>query len=94
VTHLIIVSDTSKRSIAIAHNLFNLAQQRTQTMHCGVIINKMGDSSCHTGQLPVWGMLPVSQTVALYDSEGRNLIELSDDEEYYTRFREILKKYI
>jgi CO dehydrogenase maturation factor len=94
VTHLVIVSDTSKRSIEIAHTLFKLAQQRTQTMHCGVIINKMGDSTCANKRLPVIGILPVSSTIATFDSEGRSLIEMSDDEEYYTRFREILKKYI
>ncbi|MEW6527597.1 MAG: AAA family ATPase [Spirochaetota bacterium] len=94
VSHLVIVSDTSKRSIEIAYNLLKLAQQRTQTMHCGVIINKMGDSTCANKQLPVIGTLPVSSTIATFDSEGRSLLEMSDDEEYYTRFRELLKKYI
>lgn len=91
VTHLIIVSDTSKRSVEIAHNLFELARQRTQTMHCGVIINKMGDSNCQTGQLPVIGTLPLSKTIAQFDSEGKSLLELSDNEEYYTMFKTILK---
>lgn len=94
VTHLVIVSDTSKRSIAIAHNLFTLAKQRTQTMHCGVIINKMGDSYCQIDQLPVWGMLPVSQTIALYDSEGKSLIELSDNDIYYKKLKVILSTFV
>lgn len=94
VTHLIIVSDTSKRSIEIALNLFELARRRTKTMHCGVIINKMGDSSCQIDPLPVWGMLPVSRAIAVYDSEGRSLLDLSDNEEYYTMFTAILKKYL
>ncbi len=94
VTHLIIVSDTSRRSIDIAHNLLLLAQKRTQTMHCGIIINKLGDSNCETGQLPVLGMLPVSQTIALYDTRGKSLLQLSDSDEYYQKLKEVLIQFI
>jgi len=94
VTHLVIVSDTSKRSIAIAHNLFTLAKQRMQTMHCGVIINKWGDSNCELKELPVLGLLPVSQTIAQFDAAGKSLIEISDDDAYYIKVKEVMKNFV
>ncbi len=90
VTHLVIVSDTSKRSIAIAHNLLNMAQQRTQTMHCAVIINKVGDSSCEVSNLPVIGTLPVSETIARFDSTGTSLLKIADTDAYYTKLTGII----
>lgn len=94
VTHLVIVSDTSKRSIAIAHNLLALAKRRTQTMHCGVIINKWGDSNCELDQLPVLGYLPISNTVALFDAAGKSLIDMSDDDSFYVKVKEVMKNFV
>lgn len=94
VTHLVIVSDTSKRSLAIAHNLITLATRRTQTMHKGVIINKWGDSTCKLNQLPVLGLLPISPTIAKFDAEGKSLIDIRDDDAYYTKLKEVLKNFV
>lgn len=94
VTHLVIVSDTSRRSLSIAENLLTLSEKRMNAMHCGVIINKVGDSYCEVDRLPVIGTLPVSKTIAQYDSEEKSLLGINDSDEYYTRLKAIISAFI
>ena len=90
VTHCIIVSDTSKRSIAIAHNLLLLTKKRMQSPQCSVIINKVGDSYCECSGLPIIGLLPISKTIAEFDSTGRSLLDIGYEDDYYKQLKNVL----
>ncbi len=94
VTHLVIVSDTSKRSVSIAKSLRTLSQDRMNPMQCGIIINKMGDSYCEVDQLPVIGTLPPSDTIVQFDAEGKSLLEIDDHDTYYTQLKEMIRHFL
>lgn len=94
VTHLVIVSDTSKRSVSIAKSLHALSQNRMNPTRCGIIINKMSDSNCEADQLPVIGTLPVSDTIVQSDAEGKSLLEIDDHDTYYTQLKEVMRHFL
>ncbi|MCX8123488.1 MAG: AAA family ATPase [Spirochaetes bacterium] len=94
VNHIIIVSDTSLRSMLVSKSLIALSKERMNGAQCSIIINKVGDSYCEVNGLPVIGTLPLSETICRFDTAGKSLLEIDENDEFYVRLKEIIIPYI
>lgn len=95
VTHLIVVSDGSKRSILIAKNIIQLAKKKMTIEKYGIILNKIKskDNLLLDNIKPIC-LLPVSSTISKFDELGISLLSVHDQDDFYKKIKEVMKKFL
>ena len=82
VTHLILVSDTSRKGTKVTQKIKAVADELMMYEKLGLVINRCSDESVKalldTGGLPVSAYIPDDGELARFDAEGRSVLELPD----------------
>ena len=83
VTHLLLVTDASKKGTQVIQTIKKVADELVMHQKTGAIINRIPDESVipfiNTGDIPVLSYIPSDKNLAIYDIEGKNIINLPDD---------------
>lgn len=83
VTHLLLVTDPSKKGTQVIQTLKKVADELVMYKKLGVIVNRFNDESLNkyinTGDIPVLADIPDDKELALFDIQGKNVMELPDD---------------
>ena len=84
VTHLLLVSDASRKGINVAKAIYNVAQSSMRYEKVGLLFNRVKPSDdediADTGPLPVIGTLRESNAIHTADILGQSLLTLPEDD--------------
>lgn len=94
VTHLLLVTDTSKKGTQVVKTVKEVADRLVMFKEAGVVVNRITDESqkafVDVGGLPVYAYINSDANVAAFDAQGRSLLELPEDSEIIRGVREAL----
>ncbi len=83
VTHLVLVSDASKKGVQVMHTIRDVAQRLVMYDRVGAILNRLPAavmlSGLDTGDIPILARIPSDDALAALDLEGESLLSLADD---------------
>ena len=82
VTHLLLVSDTSRKSLAVARTIHQVAGEAVAHARVGLVLNRLrpGDDAhalARDTNLPLLGALPEDDTVRRFDQQARPFFEIN-----------------
>lgn len=96
VTHLLIVSDASKKGTQVISTIKSVADELVMYEKIGVIINRLPDESVipyiNTNGIPVLSYIQNDSNLAVFDIEGKNITTLPDDSNIVKGVKEALEK--
>lgn len=85
VTHLVLVTDPSRKGIQVIHTIKAVADRLVMYEQAGVIVNRILDeeskSRIDTGDIPVLARIMADSQLAKFDLAGDNVFYLPDDAE-------------
>jgi CO dehydrogenase maturation factor len=83
VTHLVLVSDSSKKGTQVIQTINQVAKELVMYEKVGAVINRIADESVKdyidTGDIPVLSYIPSDANLAAYDLMGRDVFGLPAD---------------
>ena len=83
VTHLLLVTDASKKGTQVVQSIKKVADELVMYEKIGAIVNRIPDESVisyiNTGDIPVLSYIQSDTNLAIFDIEGKNIISLPDD---------------
>ena len=83
VTHLLLVTDASKKGTQVISTIKSVADGLVMYKKIGAIVNRIPDESViehiNTNGIPVLSYIPTDSNLAIYDIEGKNITKLPDD---------------
>jgi CO dehydrogenase maturation factor len=83
VTHLLLVSDSSKKGTQVIQTINQVAKELVMFEKSGAIINRMVDDSVKeyidTGDIPVLAYIPSDANLATFDLTGRDVFDIPSD---------------
>lgn len=83
VTHLILVTDPSKKGTQVIQSIKKVADELVMYKKVGAVINRLNDPEVakfvDTGEIPVFAQIPDDPQLALCDVQGKSVMELPDD---------------
>lgn len=96
VTHLLLVSDASKKGTQVISTIKSVADELVMYEKIGVIINRLPDESVisyiNTNGIPVLSYIQNDSNIAVFDIEGKNITTLPDDSNIVKGVKEALEK--
>lgn len=96
VTHLLLVSDASKKGTQVISTIKGVADELVMYEKIGAVINRLPDESVipyiDTQGIPVLSYIQNDSNLAVYDIEGKDITKLPDDSNIVKGAREALKK--
>lgn len=96
VTHLILVSDASRKGLQVVQTIHTVASELVMFDKTGVIINRMPDmslaDSLDTGGLELLSCIPDDREMALNDMKGDSVYTLADDSAVIRGTKQALEK--
>lgn len=96
VTHLLLVSDASKKGTQVISTIKSVADELVMYEKIGVIINRLPDESVipyiNTNDIPVLSYIQNDSNLAVLDIEGKNITTLPDDSNIVKGVKEALEK--
>lgn len=96
VTHLILVTDSSKKGIQVIHTIRQVAEELVLYEELGVIVNRLPGPEVKelldTGDLPVLSYILSDPELAAFDLRGDSLFDLPRDAVLVQGVREALEK--
>ena len=96
VTHLLLVSDASKKGTQVISTIKSVADELVMYEKIGVIINRLPDESVipyiNTNGIPVLSYIQNVSNLAVFDIEGKNITTLPDDSNIVKGVKEALEK--
>ena len=96
VTHLLLVSDASKKGTQVISTIKSVADELVMYEKIGVIINRLPDESVipyiNTNDIPVLSYIQNDSNLAVFDIEGKNITTLPDDSNIVKGVKEALEK--
>lgn len=97
VTHLLLISDASRKGIEVIKTIRDVAEELVEFDRVGVLLNRIEDMSLikaiNTGGIELLGVIPSDKNILQYDIGGRNLMELPDDTAVVLEIEKALEKY-
>ena len=97
VTHLLLVSDASRKGLQVVQTIHDVAKELVMFDKAGLIVNRMPDMSraatLDTGDLELLAVIPDDHDMALSDMDGDSVYELSDDTRIVQGAKEALLKF-
>ena len=83
VTHLLLITDASKKGTQVISTIKNVADELVMYKKIGAIVNRIPDQSVieyiDTNGIPVLSYIETDKNLAIYDIEGKNIFNLPDD---------------
>lgn len=96
VTHLILVSDASKKGLQVVQTIHDVASELVMFDKAGLIVNRMPDMSLvdrlDTGNLELLTCIPDDRQMVLSDMNGASVFELPEDAPVVVGTKEALEK--
>lgn len=96
VTHLILVSDASKKGTQVISTIKGVADELVMYDKIGAVINRLPDESVikyiDTKGIPVLSYIENDANLAVYDIEGKSILDLPDDSNVVMGVKEALEK--
>lgn len=96
VTHLLLVSDASKKGTQVISTIKSVADELVMYEKIGVVINRLPDESVipyiNTNGIPVLSYIQNDSNLAVFDIEGKNITTLPDDSNIVKGVKEALEK--
>ncbi|MCR5207792.1 MAG: AAA family ATPase [Eubacterium sp.] len=96
VTHLILVTDASKKGTQVISTIKSVADELVMYEKLGAVVNRIPDESVipyiDTGDIPVLAYIANDGNLAVYDIQGKSILELPDDSNVVKGAEEALKK--
>ncbi|MGN0528649.1 MAG: AAA family ATPase [Eubacterium sp.] len=96
VTHLILVSDASKKGTQVINTIKGVADELVMYDEIGAVINRLPDESVikyiDTKGIPVLSYIENDANLAVYDIEGKSILDLPDDSNVVKGVKEALEK--
>ncbi len=96
VSHLLLISDASKKGTQVISTIKSVADELVMYKKIGAIINRLPDKSVidhiNTNGIPVLSYIENDSNLAIYDIEGKNIIELPDNSNVVEGARKALKE--
>ncbi len=96
VTHLILVTDASKKGTQVAQTILQVADELVMYDEVGAIVNRLPDEKVipyiDLGDIPVLAYIPTDSNLAIFDIEGKNILSLPEDSAIIKGAREALTK--
>lgn len=96
VTHLLLVSDASKKGTQVISTIKSVADELVMYEKIGVIINRLPDESVipyiNTNGISVLSYIQNDSNLAVFDIEGKNITTLPDDSNIVKGVKEALEK--
>lgn len=96
VTHLLLISDASKKGTQVISTIKSVADELVMYEKIGAIINRLPDESVieyiDTHTIPVLSYIQNDSNLAIYDIEGKNIATLPDDSNIVKGVKEALEK--
>lgn len=94
VTHLILVTDASKKGTQVISTIKKVADELVMYKKAGAIVNRIPDESVikhiDTNGIPVLSYIESDKNLAVFDIEGKNIIGLPDDSAVVTGVKKAL----
>ncbi len=82
VTHMLLVTDPSKKGTAVIQSIKKVADELVMYQKIGVIVNRLGDDSqkqyISTGQIPIISYIGEDQLLQLADIKGESVLALPE----------------
>ncbi|PKM72780.1 MAG: cobyrinic acid a,c-diamide synthase [Firmicutes bacterium HGW-Firmicutes-16] len=95
VTHLFLVTDPSKKGTQVIQTIKKVADELVMYKKLGIIVNRFNDETLkkyiNTGNIPVLAYIPDDKELALFDAQGKNVMELPDDSKLVLGVRKALE---
>ncbi len=96
VTHLLLITDASKKGTQVITTIKNVADELVMYKKIGAIVNRLPDESViphiNTNGIPVLSYIPNDKNLAIYDIEGKNITKLPDDSNVVEGVKKALKE--
>lgn len=96
VTHLLLISDASKKGTQVINTIKSVADDLVMYEKIGAIINRLPDESVipyiDTQGIPVLSYIQNDSNLAVYDIEGKNISKLPDESNIVEGVKEALEK--
>ncbi len=97
VTHLLLVSDASRKGLQVVNTICTVAKELTMFEQAGLIVNRMPDMSMagalDTGSLSMLACIPDDKTMTLWDMLGKTVWELPADSVIYQGAETALREF-
>ena len=87
VTHLLLISDTSKKGLEVIKTIENVAMELVKYDRIGLI------ERLDTRGLELLAAIPSDKKLALYDFEGRSIMELPEESPVVVNVRDAMQKF-
>ena len=97
VTHLLLISDTSKKGVEVIKTIESVAGELVKYDKIGAILNRVPDMSMvpkiDAGDVEILAAIPSDSELAQFDFEGKNLMEMSDETPVIKGVKEALTNF-
>lgn len=97
VTHLLLISDTSKKGLEVIKTIESVASELVQYDEIGLIVNRVEDESMletlNTRGLELLAAVPSDKTLAMYDFEGKCITDLPDESPVVVHVRKAMQNF-
>lgn len=97
VTHLLLISDTSKKGLEVIKTIESVASELVQYDEIGLIENRVEDESMletlNTRGLELLAAIPSDKTLAMYDFEGKCITDLPDESPVVVHVRKAMQNF-
>lgn len=97
VTHLLLISDTSKKGLEVIKTIESVASELVQYDKIGLIVNRVEDESMletlNTRGLELLAAIPSDKTLAMYDFEGKCITDLPDESPVVVHVRKAMQNF-
>ena len=95
VTHLVLVTDASRKGVQVIHTIRDVAKELTMYERTGAILNRLPAAALQNGvdigDIPVLAAIPADEDLAGLDIEGRSVLTLPEDSAVVKGVRQALK---
>lgn len=96
VTHLLLVTDASKKGTQVISTIKNVADELVMYEKIGAVVNRIPDESViqyiDIKDVPVLSYIPSDSNLAVFDIEGKNIMQLPEKSNIVKGVNEALKK--
>ena len=91
------ISDTSKKGLEVIKTIENVAMELVKYDRIGLIVNRVEDPAMierlYTRGLELLAAIPSDKKLALYDFEGRSIMELPEESPVVVNVRDAMQKF-
>ncbi len=96
VTHLLLITDASKKGTQVISTIKSVADELVMYEKIGAIVNRLPDESLidyiNTNDIPVLSYITNDANLAIYDIEGKNIINLPHNSNVVAGVKQALTK--